>query len=105
MISSTRVIGSPACCMAAMIAPTSAPADDPATRANVHPASSRAVAAPTRAIPLTPPPSSTRSAVRVVGGVMGRLYEIDVRMGLRQWTIAGRDHLACRARPLLRHRQ
>jgi hypothetical protein len=28
------------------------------------------VAAPTRAIPLTPPPSSTRSAVRVVVDVM-----------------------------------
>ncbi len=43
-------------------APTIDPAEVPATRGNVYPASCSTLTAPTRAIPFTPPPSSTRSA-------------------------------------------
>ena len=52
---------SPARCRAAISAAVIAPALVPATRGNRYPASARVSTAPTSPMPLTPPPSSTRS--------------------------------------------
>src|SRR3954469_2879592 len=57
MISARRGAGVPA----ATSDPTIAPAEVPATRWTSYPASSSTEIAPTRPMPLTPPPSSTRS--------------------------------------------
>jgi len=58
MIPTMSAVGMPA----ASSAPTIEPADVPAIRLNSYPCSSSTATAPTSAIPLTPPPSSARSA-------------------------------------------
>ena len=53
-------------------APAMEPAEDPATRLTVYPRSSSTSSAPARAMPLTPPPSITRSTRRREPGDRGR---------------------------------
>src|SRR5689334_3127296 len=95
MISVIRADGRPD----ATSAPTIAPADVPATRANEYPASSSTVTAPTWPRPSTPPPSRTRSATsgRSVGSLMpvegARLARVQVeRIGFTP--VKGGRHVA-----------
>src|ERR1700722_18157396 len=60
-------IGLPDLDIAAIKVAAIAPALVPATRGKEYPASARTDTAPTMAIPLTPPPSSARSATNCLG--------------------------------------
>src|SRR5579875_1666905 len=61
-MSAISLSGRPAAWYAAVSVPTIAPAEVPAMRGNEYPCSCSTWIAPTSPIPLTPPPSSTRSA-------------------------------------------